>query len=386
MSDPAATPDQRPGSLLQAAREKKRKPGNRTRWSSMLRVGFEFALLFAVAVLTRQVLVLLAGGSYPNPLWLPVIVLSLQYGLAGGVASAIIATGIQFADGFPPALMSEDLYVYIGRLAVEPVAWCCVALLVGHIRSRQIANSAELEAELAERNRECLAVADLCTDLRGRIEMLERRIAADARASGIDVAEAVTELHRATWSNLPGRLTRFVSLMTGAEDFSVYLLRGDTLEIAFQPEDEHRLAAAPPIPAGDPAYGPIVNERRVLSAMNPADAVLLGDRWVTAGPLLATSYPLAGGATEGAERVIGVLAIAGDTLAADPEEAARRFSLTCAEVSRLAGRIALIDRWQVAASPRPAQGNTGEEGFATAQSDNRRGARRSEPTQAAGQR
>ena len=337
MSDPVDSPARdQPG------------PVRRSRWSSTLRIAFELALLFGIAVLAKQILVSVANGSYPNPLWLPVIVLSLQHGLAAGLAAAVIAAGLQYWDGLPPALMSEDMYGYIGRVAAEPVGWTCVALLIGHIRSRQIANTAELEAELAERNRHCAAVADLCIDLRGRTEMLERHIAANSHASNIDVAEAITELNHATWDNFAERLTRFVILMTGAADFSVYLLRDDVLKATFQPKDEHRLAADVAVPSDDPVFAAIVNERRFLSAASPADGVLLGNRWILAGPLLDGNAP---------DRVIGMFAIAGAALEDHPEDIERRFSLTCSEISRLVGRIVLIDSWHAAASPSQSNGH-----------------------------
>ena len=236
-------------------------PERRSRWSSTLRIAFEFALLFAIAVLAKLILAAAATGAYPNPLWLPVIVLSLQHGLAAGLGAAIVAACLQYWGGLPPALMSEDMYGYIGRIAAEPVGWTCVALLIGHIRSRQIANTTELETELAERSRHGAAVADLCVDLRARIEMLERHIAAETHASNIDVAEALIGLNHATWDDFTERLTRFVVLMTGAADFSVYLLRDNALKAAFRANDEHLQAADGTVPSDDPAFSAIVNER-----------------------------------------------------------------------------------------------------------------------------
>src|SRR5262249_33667639 len=148
---------------------------------------------------------------------------------------------------------------YIGRIAAEPVGWTCVALLIGHIRSRQIAQTRELETELIERTEHGRAVADLCAELRGRTEMLERQIAANARASSIDVAEAVSELHHATFDDFAPRLTRFIVLMTGAAEFAIYVLQDGALKIAFQPSDEHRLAGEPVIPADDPLFAAIVD-------------------------------------------------------------------------------------------------------------------------------
>ena len=323
----------------------------RSRWSSTLRMGFEFTLLFGIAIAAKQIIAAAGTGSYPNPLWLPVIVLSLQHGMAAGLGAAVVAAGLQYWGGLPPPLMSEDMYAYIGRIAAEPVGWTLVALLIGHIRSRQIANHAELEAELAERNSHSAAVADLCIDLRARTEMLERHIAADAPSSNIDVAEVVTGLAHASWENFTERLTRYVRLMTGAAEFSIHLRRGNTLAAAFQPEDEHHLVAD--VAPDDPLFPAIVEERRMLSAARPADRALLGERGIMAGPLIDPNA---------SDRVIGMLAVGGPSVAATPEDIERRFAFTAAEVARLADRIGLLERWRSAAAPirtngHPAQSN-----------------------------
>jgi hypothetical protein len=347
-----------------------------SRWASGARMTFEFALLFGIAVAAKQILAASAAGSYPNPLWLPVIVLSLQHGLAAGLAAAVTAAGLQYWEGLPPALMAEDMYAYIGRIAAEPVGWTCVALLIGSIRSRQITQTRELELELAERTRHSAAVADLCEDLRGRAERLERQIAANALASNVDVAEAVSALHHANLENLTERLTRFVLLMTGAAEFSVYVVCDHGLKLAFRPGDEHR--PADDISADDPIFTAIVSERRLLSVARGADAALLGERGVLAGPLLdhqplpdplphsaseRASTPVfdgprprvnaltAGAGTDGA--VIGVLVIGGASLDDYPDDIERRFKLTASELSRLTGRVSLLDRWKAATTPDP---------------------------------
>jgi hypothetical protein len=307
----------------------------------MLRLVLELALIFAATMLAKQILAATVSASYPNLLWLPVIVLTLQRGLAAGLVATLIAAALQYSGGLPPALMSEDMYAYIGRIAAEPVGWTCVALLIGHMRSRQIASTAELQAQLAERSQHCAAVADLCVDLRRRTEMLERQIAANAHSSNADMAEAMSELQHAGWDDFTQRLTRFVVLMTGSAEFTVYLCRDDALKFAFQPIDDHRPGADAPIAREDPLFAAIVNERRILSAAaRPADGALLAGRGIImAGPLMEGKAP---------DRVIGMFAIGGVSLDDCPDDIERRFSLTCAELSRLAGRIRLIDSWHAA--------------------------------------
>jgi hypothetical protein len=326
------------------------RPRQRSPRPSWLRLAVEFALLFAIAVVLKQFIV--TGTNYPNPLWLPVVVLSLEHGLAAGVAATIIATGIQYSGGVPPAYLTEDMYAYIGRVATEPVSWACVALLIGHFRSRQIANFAELQADLAERSEHCAVVADLCDDLRSRTEMLERHIAANAHASNADIAEAIRDLNDSTWDNFAQRLTRFVALMTGAADFSIFLLRDNALQVVFQPDDQHTAAGDVTIASDDALFAAIVNERRMLSATDLFDRELLGEYGSLAAPLLGGNA---------SNRVIGMFAIGGSGIDDLPEDIGRTVALTAAEISRLLDRITLIESWHAAVTPGRTNGHLDSE-------------------------
>jgi hypothetical protein len=321
-------------------------PMRRSRATAVLRGIFEFVLLFGLAVLTRQILIATGTVGYPNPLWLPVIVLSLQHGMATGLTAALAAAGLQLAEGLPPQLMAEDMYSYIGRIAAEPIGWTCVALLIGHVRSRQAAERAELEAELAERTRDAGAVAALCIDLRSRLETLERHIAAESRASDIEVVDAAVTLVRSDLAHLTHDLTRFVQLITGAVDFSIYLLRNGVLALVFQPNDEHLHAVDKEIEPNDPLFAAVVVARRSLRA--PADAIALGSHGTLAAPLVEGHTP---------HRVVGMLAIGG-AVEDMPADIDHRLALVCREISQLAGRIDLIDSWHAAGAAPQSDGHT----------------------------
>ena len=202
-------------------------------------------------------------------------------------------------------------------------------------RSRQIANTGELEAGLAERSAHAAAVAELCVDLRHRIETLERHVAANAHASNADVVEALSALERAGWDDFMARLTRFVTLMTGSSEFTVHFLCDNALTPVLRPADDHRPAFA--VTHEDALFAAIVQERRIVSASRPADQALLAARGLMAGPLL-----------EAGNRVIGMFVLGGESLNDHPDDMERRFGLVCSELARLSGRIGLIERWQAA--------------------------------------
>jgi hypothetical protein len=302
-------------------------------WWPSMRLGVEFALLFTAALLLTHWVLPGMSGTYPSPLWLPVIFLSLQYGLGAGVVAALLAVGLHFSDGLPPAAMAEDLYSYIGRIGGEPVALTCSALLIGHVRVRQIREKSELQEELAERSQHGAAVAHLCEDLRRRADMLERHIAANVQPSHIDIAEAIAGLHSATWDNFAERLTRFVNLMIGSAEFSLYLLRSNGLKLVFQPHDDNVLPADPIVGPDDGLFNAVVREGKTLLATRAADLALIGDRGMLFGPVLEV----------GSNRVVGMLGFGGADLADFPEDIERRIALAAAEISRFLNRVILIE-------------------------------------------
>lgn len=302
-----------------------------------LRIGVEYILLFAAAFVIQHVILANAGGTFPSAYWLPVVVLSLQYGMTTGLMAAVTAAGLDVWGGLPPTSMTEDVYAYVARVAAQPAAWTCVALLIGHTRTREIERTLELDAQLAEEVKHSAAVAQLCSELRQRGHMLERHIAANANSSVIDVAEAITGLYETRWDSISERLARFIVLMMGTAEFSVYLLRGSGLKLVFSHEEQSQHALSVTVEADSNLFAAIVQQRKTLAASRPADRELLGDRDLLIGPLMDQGVT---------GHVIGMLVIGGADLSDFPEDIERRFALTCAQLSRLFSRVILLDHGQ----------------------------------------
>lgn len=321
--------------LSPIAAEPRRRPRPRRRatWRGALALAFEFLALFALAMWLNTSGVLAGKSAAPDPLWLPVVVLSLQYGLGAGIAASLVADACRFWGGLPPATLSEDLYTYVGRIGAEPIAWTCAALLIGHIRTRQIAQQSELKDELAEQQQQCAAVVDRCEDLRKRADMLERHIAANDQSSPTDIAEAIAGLHSATWENFAERLTHFINVMAGSSEFALYLVRNGVLRLVLQPEDPNVLPAEPVVDSGDGLFEAVLQNGRTLLASRPDDRELIGERGALFTPVIEP----------GSGRTIGMLSIGGADLTDFPEDIERRAGLAASEVARFLGRVILID-------------------------------------------
>ena len=306
------------------------EPGARSSIWSMLRLSLEFLLLFVVAFWIANFLLAGTGGTYPNPLWLPVVVLSIQHGLGVGIAAALLACALQYTVLPPAQGLTEDIYDYVARTTAEPIAWTCVALLIGYIRHAQIRQKSQLQAELNDRRSECVTVANLCEGLKKRAEMLERHIAVNLPASHIDTAEAIAGLHTANWENFADRLTRFVNLMMGSSEFALYLLRGDVLKLVFLPPDMASSPVGSSIGADDAVFEVVVRQRRTLKA---SGTDVVGGRGFLFGPITEPNQ----------NRIIGMLAVGDAAIEGIPEDIERCFALTTSEISRFLGHVIIIE-------------------------------------------
>jgi hypothetical protein len=154
-----------------------------------IRAVFEgFALLVALIAVER---LFLGRGTYAglglHPFWLPVLLVSLQHGLFGGVATAILASWL--AD-WPIRAPGQDIAAHYFQLVRLPVQWLLVALAIGVFRQAQIRAEAERDREITRlrqvNDRFAAEVARLDDEL-WRFEMrtaIDGGAAPDAAAAG----------------------------------------------------------------------------------------------------------------------------------------------------------------------------------------------------------
>jgi hypothetical protein len=121
-----------------------------------------------------------APGVMPHPFWIPVLLMSSQYGVMGGLFATIAATALFFISGLPLQSATQDFYAYAGVVAGQPCAWFGSALVLGGLRSLHILHHTELQEQL---DKTLVASEDLADGLEravSEIERLERRIAVNA--------------------------------------------------------------------------------------------------------------------------------------------------------------------------------------------------------------
>jgi hypothetical protein len=174
--------------------------------TALLEIAVLFGLIIGLGWLTGQDL----ADLRPHPFWVPVLLLSLQYGTVSGLLAAGIATAFTGLGQLPEQVVGETYFVYFLRIWIEPILWIASAVLLGQFRMRQIANKMELVRQVQELAAQRTSLADYSGKLRQRCEALERRLAGRQEPDSLLMLQAIG---RARLAGAPGFSTAFSQVM-----------------------------------------------------------------------------------------------------------------------------------------------------------------------------
>lgn len=130
----------------------------------------------------------------PNPFWLPVLLLSLQYGTVSGVVAAATALLVMLMSGLPEPGVGENYFSYAMRVFAQPILWFGAAVVLGQFRMRQIQAKHGLTSMVLDLEAQRAALAGYARNLRRRCDMLERDRASSGEASGVAVLASLAQL------------------------------------------------------------------------------------------------------------------------------------------------------------------------------------------------
>jgi len=260
----------------------------------------------------------------PHPFWFPVLLLSAQYGTAGGLTAAAAAIALSWVVGWPPQQFGEDYYAYSLRLWHQPMLWLCTAILLGELRNRHIRERVALSERLAEAEAQRQSIAHLCVQLQDHNQGLNRQIAC-AQDQSIDAGlAALTALRNATSDSAGHALATAVTALIGPAKYAVLVPRDGGLVVspAFADAPSQSSPAERSI---RPAFREaVLRDRRFLSVLRNDDACILDGVGVFAGPILATKSGAALG-------VLLLEEVSGNQLRGEAETALRAI---CSELSQ----------------------------------------------------
>lgn len=259
-----------------------------------LRGKYEAGFLFLVLMIIEWIIPGAASLAQiaPHPFWVPVILLSVQYGSRTGLVVAAVATGLSWLAGWLPQTSQEDFYTYSLRVCREPALWIGAALIIGGLRNRQIDERLALEERLLITERQRDTIAGFCSELQEGLTIQERR-AATAWVGSIEAGLLSLERLRAAreTAQMLALLQAAVVEWLGRASWTLYPLSGSELRPAHTSEDSPGTTQAAALVRTAMIYAVACHRPRVLSIFDEADAALLDGVGVFACPV----RPIEGG-------------------------------------------------------------------------------------------
>jgi len=270
-----------------------------------LEIGLLMALLVGIDYLIGD----LDGfaGVNPSPYWIPVILISVQYGVFEGLVSAFLASilspgsalggpilddamvhgcDVALRDGIGGDFTSfnnED-YLIAWQYAAEPLLWLIVALMVGLLRERLRQRNQQLARDLRETREREAVLSNAYEQLLHTKEHLEIRVAGQLKTvfTLYQAAKAIEKLG-------PGEvligIADLVRAVMQPTKFSLYLLNGSVLEAVTNDGWDDDDVYARVFDSTSALFQEVVGRRRIMSVVNTADERLLAGEGILAGPL-----------------------------------------------------------------------------------------------------
>lgn len=225
----------------------------------------------------------------PHPFWAIVLLVTVQYGANEGLLAAALSSVALLSGHIPVQTMGEDLHGWLLRVALLPILWCGTAFWLGQFSKRHLADRDRLAGELAVANVDAEALANSVLALTDAKSGLEERVAG-AQQTLATVVEGARAIQRGTRAEVVVGADSLVPAVLGARRFSLFLATEQGLVAA-----KSGLGATadgdrrpPPTYTTQSAfYRAVVEERRTLAVVRPADGPLLAEEGLLAGPLIA---------------------------------------------------------------------------------------------------
>ena len=120
-------------------------------------------------------------GMKPHPFWFPVVLVSAQYGIRGGLLASLFATVLFIMFGAPHQSGALDFQTNAANLLSLPAQWFLCSLTLGSIRSLQIFHTDMLTQEKNDTVAAAEIVSDALEKAIHEIERLELCIAGEQR-------------------------------------------------------------------------------------------------------------------------------------------------------------------------------------------------------------
>lgn len=249
-----------------------------------------FEIIGALLIILVTDYFIAAGGArfiavQPHPFWIPILLVTVQYGVAEGILAVLLSTLALYVGNIPEQSIDQDRYEYLFSLSITPILWLVTSLFLGMLAERHIRERMRLEESLASAQERETTIATSYTRLKELKENLELRIAGQFRTT-IEAYRAAKEMERLNPTDVFKGVQRLVSSVLNPEKFSVFTLAAGGLETTltsgWKEEDNFHSF----FDSNSPLYQSVTGGQKILCIANRDQEVILANQGVLAGPLI----------------------------------------------------------------------------------------------------
>ncbi len=253
-----------------------------------LRLNGWIELLALIAIILSIDVLLFDGNRFrdiaPHPFWIPLLLLTVQYGTGAGLIAATIMTFALYIGDLPPQGIDQDFYAYFFELFGTSILWLVCAVLIGGIRDRQVTERAELRVELRQSKREAAKIAESYEKLKNAKAVLEQRLAGQLKTTAT-LYKGAREIERNTEEEVLDGFDDLFSAIMDAEVYSIFLLDTDRLKMCRAVGWDDSGTYRTEYDNDTPLFKELIGNRRTLALNDPWARQVLQTHGLVAGPV-----------------------------------------------------------------------------------------------------
>lgn len=254
----------------------------------------------------------------PHPLWLVVLMMSVQYGLAEACLAVVLCTAFLWLGNLPTPRTGDDHIAYLWQLSQLPLLWTVAAIAIGGLRERQLAERRDLMLRLAQAEHQRSLLHHAYNKLKNAKQQLDVRLATQASLAARTFSTVVT-LCTAQGEERKAALGELVRDWTGARAFSIFMLDGDVLRLYLQVGWAKDALYRHDYPANSPLFQSVAGDHRRVAVCDSVGVTVLNSDGLLAGPLVELRT----------QRIVGMLKIEAIDLATLDSALLERFDTLC---------------------------------------------------------
>jgi polysaccharide biosynthesis protein PelD len=226
----------------------------------------------------------------PHPYWLPVLLISLQYGTLSGLLAASIAIIGTVLIGLPEQDIGEAYFNYLIRAWAQPVLWLVVALLLGAFRMRQIEQRDDLLNQVDDLEHQGRLLDEHAGDLQSRCDRLERELVTKARPDPERLLDALARCAGDACSTTD--LGAALSAALPDTEASVYVRAGNGLQLVYAHGWPEAAKWPRAISGLDALALTVIGANRAASVLSAGDEKVLSGHGIFAQPIVDETGPI----------------------------------------------------------------------------------------------